>query len=120
MGKGFTFQVCLLIHSAPMDTRRSRRKTWIRDEVNAITARVTRQRNRLPLLNNSMSSIIRRRAEKVDDIGNRLGHFEQLFHIQTPIDASVADYFLKTSWQKEKLLIMSNSFFCQNVFHHIQ
>ena len=37
--------------------------------------------------------------------------------IQTLSNASAADGFLKTQWQKKKLLKTSNFSFCHNVFH---
>ena len=43
-----------------------------------------------------------------------------LSHVYTHFDASVADIFLKTLWQMEKLLIMSNFFICHNVFNFIR
>ena len=43
-----------------------------------------------------------------------------LYSIDTHFDASATDSFLKTLWEKEKLLVMSNFSFSHNVFHSIR
>ena len=43
-----------------------------------------------------------------------------LFSIDTHFDASTLESFLKTLWEKEKLLVTSNFSFSRNVFYSIR
>ena len=40
-----------------------------------------------------------------------------LYSIDTHFDASTTDSFLKTLWEKKKLLVTSNFFFSHNIFY---